>query len=274
MSGFVTESVEVEGATIAWGERGHGPDLVLVHGNGANHAWWDPVGDLLADDYRLILLDLSGHGDSGHRVTYSPALWIQEVRAVVAAAGARQPVMVGHSMGGRVVLTLAANHPDDLPGLVLLDTSIRPTHRYREFPRVDRTANRVYADREEAIARFRLLPPQPHPDQALVDRLAVRSLEEAPGGWTWKYDPQALLRFRDRDVDAAAQRLERPLAFVYASESSVVDEEIARYVERTVQGGVTVTRVDDAHHHVVLDQPEECARLIDEAARKFLADEY
>jgi pimeloyl-ACP methyl ester carboxylesterase len=63
------ERVEVAGASIhylAWGDPGR-PGLVFVHGGGAHAHWWSPVAATFAHEFRVVALDLSGHGDSDHR---------------------------------------------------------------------------------------------------------------------------------------------------------------------------------------------------------------
>src|SRR4051794_6666541 len=100
---FTDEWVEVDGARIhfvAWGEPGR-RGLVLVHGGGAQAHWWTHVAATFAGEFRVVAIDLSGHGDSAHRDRYVLEQWTDEVVAVAAAAGiAGRPVVVGHSMGG------------------------------------------------------------------------------------------------------------------------------------------------------------------------------
>lgn len=258
------QALVVGGATIRWDIVGDGPDLVLVHGNGVNHSWWGPVVDALDGRYRLTFLDLSGHGDSDHRGQYEPSFWIDEVRAVMDAAGVIDPIVIGHSMGGRVVVSLAAQDPNGIAGIMLFDTSIRPPNRYRDFRLVKREPAPVYDTKKAAMARFRLKPEQPHPGPDIMLPLAERALKQTSDGWTWKYDPRALAQFADADIDAAARRVTVPMGFVYASGSVVVDDDLADYVVHSVPAPVRATRVEDAFHHVILDQPEQCARLIDD----------
>ena len=99
---FNDEHTVVDGCDIhylAWGEpqrRG----LVFVHGGGANAHWWTHLVASFAEDFRVLAIDLSGHGDSGHRDGYSLEQWTDEVVAVAAAGGIEgAPVVVGHSMG-------------------------------------------------------------------------------------------------------------------------------------------------------------------------------
>lgn len=269
---LLTDSVEVEGATIGYGvvdgDRSR-PDLVLIHGNGAHHLWWLPVMQHLQLGRRLVLLDLSGHGDSSHRTDYRPDLWAAEVVAVMARTGSDQPVVVGHSMGGRVALTVAASRPDVVSGLVMIDSSVRPPERYRHHPHVNRSGNRHYATESEIRARFRLLPVQPPPSEPLPAAIVEHSIVHASEGWTWKHDPQALLRFEDPVVDRMAHEVRCATGYVYGSESVVVDAELAAYFASVVPAPVTVRRVEGAHHHVILDAPAESAAIIEDCASDF-----
>src|SRR3954447_26955423 len=67
---FDTGAVVVDGARITyllWGGDSDKPGIVLVHGNGAHAHWWTFIAPFLLEHYRVVALDLSGMGDSGHR---------------------------------------------------------------------------------------------------------------------------------------------------------------------------------------------------------------
>ena len=124
--------VTVAGVPVRYGVSGEGSsDLVLVHGHGAHHLWWQGMVPLLEPHWRVIQLELSGHGDSGHRPEYSADGWAGDVLGVLDAVGSARPLLVGHSMGGVVLLALAAAHPTRARGVVLFDSGIFPAHRFR-----------------------------------------------------------------------------------------------------------------------------------------------
>ncbi len=112
-----------DGTPIAWSEAGTGDPVVLVHGITESAASWDPVTAQLASDHRVITLDLRGHGESGDADTYDLAAMAGDVAAVVAAAGAERPHLVGHSLGGAVVT--AAGSVLDVASVVDVDQSLR-----------------------------------------------------------------------------------------------------------------------------------------------------
>lgn len=260
--------VEVDGARIRYGASGSGEsDILLVHGNGAHHMWWHRVAEILEPDFRLITLDLSGHGESDRRATYLPTLWSREVAAVLDAAGSEHPLFVGHSMGGRLALRFATLFPERARGLVVFDASVRPPSRFRTREQSFSTKPlNVYSSWGQARSRFRLLPVQPDLPLDILDPIARYSIRTVEGGWSWKHDPDSLLRFDDAKVAADAQGLRTPLVYVYGSESIIVDDELADFVRGTVPSLIDVIRIDGGYHHLILDHPERCAQIIAESA--------
>ena len=110
----------------------------------------------LSVDRRVIAIDLSGHGDSGRRESYSFDGWAREILAVAADAGLDAPTVIGHDMGGVVTLRLAALFGSRIEGAVVIDSPVRnpaPEQHAAQDRRVFREL-RVYPSREAAIARF------------------------------------------------------------------------------------------------------------------------
>src|SRR3954451_9369160 len=90
---FSDGEVVVGGAAIhyvAWGESGR-RGLVFVHGGGAHAHWWTHVAAGLAAEFRVVAVDLSGHGDSDHREEYAIDEWTEDVVAVANAGGINGP---------------------------------------------------------------------------------------------------------------------------------------------------------------------------------------
>lgn len=262
-------TVTVDGAEIRYGVSGNGDrDLVLLHGSGAHHLWWHRVVPALTDSWRIVTLDFSGHGESGHREQYDVATWADELVAVLQAAGCRRPLVAAHSMGGRIALVAADRHPADIGGLALFDTGIWMPERLRSAPPPPPPRPpRIHADREAALRRFRLLPPQPHPPDAALGPVAEHSLRRTEGGWTWRHDQRGFPLLFEDAVEEAAASVRLPVTYVWASESLIVNEILAARAAETIQD-VTVVRVPGVHHHLVLEVPELCARLIDEAGSR------
>jgi pimeloyl-ACP methyl ester carboxylesterase len=120
----------VHGVDLAWSERGSNsagrPTLVLVHGyTGSSHDFSLQV-DALAADRRVLTIDHRGHGLStktGHLDGYTIEQLSADLTALLEAMGEGPVDLLGHSMGGRVVMGLVRARPDLVQSLILMDTS-------------------------------------------------------------------------------------------------------------------------------------------------------
>ncbi|MEE8345832.1 MAG: alpha/beta hydrolase [Dehalococcoidia bacterium] len=103
-----------------WG--GRGKPVIFLHGLASNARIWDLTAPLLARRFRILALDQRGHGlsdkpDSGYDFQAVTA----DLHAFIKALGLRRPGLVGHSWGGNVALQFAADHPDAVSRLALVD---------------------------------------------------------------------------------------------------------------------------------------------------------
>jgi pimeloyl-ACP methyl ester carboxylesterase len=99
--------------------------VVLVHGLGTGDLWWTPTISVLAEDYRVLAVDLAGFGrTAGQPVRLDVAA--DQLAALAAAIGLERATFVGHSMGGLVTADLAARYPDVVERLVLVDAAGLP----------------------------------------------------------------------------------------------------------------------------------------------------
>ncbi len=125
----ISATVEsADGSPIVYGVRGQGePAIVFVHCWTCNHSFWDAQIDYFAKRYQVVWLDLAGQGESGsRRQRYTMKAFGQDVAAVVNSIGARKVILVGHSMGGPVVVEAAKQLGDRVIGIVGVDTFYTP----------------------------------------------------------------------------------------------------------------------------------------------------
>ncbi len=108
-------------ATRTWGPA-DAPAVLALHGITANNGSWQAVAGALGDDVRLIVPDLRGRADSSElEGPYGIERHAADALAVLDAEGLDRAVVAGHSMGAYVAARLAADHPDRVQALVLVD---------------------------------------------------------------------------------------------------------------------------------------------------------
>jgi len=126
-SQFVTLAV---GERVHFRDQGnrHGRVLVLLHGTAASLHTWEPWVALLGDDYRIITLDLPGHGLTGPvpDCTYSVECAVRVVEAVRQHLGLEHFVLGGNSFGGNISWRYGLTYPQYVDGLILSDASGGP----------------------------------------------------------------------------------------------------------------------------------------------------
>jgi pimeloyl-ACP methyl ester carboxylesterase len=268
--------VDVEGAAIhyvAWGEPGR-RGLVFVHGGGAHGHWWTHVAATFAAEFRVIAIDLSGHGDSGHRELYDLEQWTREVLAAAEHAGVDgMPVIVGHSMGGMVTITTASLHPSRVAGIVVVDSpvtepdpEVESSRRQAEFVK----APRPWATIDVAVEKFRTVPAQDHYLEYVRDHVARRSLKPVEGGYQWKFDRRVFEQFQGQLRGVALPYL-KALVCRFAllrSEHGLVTDDIGASMYEATGRVAPVFVLPEAGHHPMLDQP----LILLTALRALLAD--
>lgn len=118
---------------IAYSETGKGTAVVLLHGFLENATMWDFYAPEFSKKYRVITIDLLGHGQSecmGYLHTMEDMA--DAVHAVLHELRIRKAIFVGHSMGGYVALAFAELYPDNVKGLVLLNSTARADSEERK----------------------------------------------------------------------------------------------------------------------------------------------
>ena len=204
----------------------------------------------------MAALDLSGHGDSGRRETYSLDMWAREVLAVAAAAGiTAPPIVIGHSMGGFVTLRLASLYGSRIAGAVIIDSPIRDLTPEEQAAREHRAFGplRIYPTRAAAIARFHPVPDQPTLGYITrhIAETSVREVEVG-GGWTWKFDPRIF--GRSQFGTALLTRLDCRVA-LFRAEHGIMSRQMSEVMYDRLGRVAPLIEIPVAGHHVMLDQP-------------------
>ncbi|WP_010135543.1 alpha/beta fold hydrolase [Ochrovirga pacifica] len=132
MSNFIN----YKNTSIHYTESGKGTAVVLLHGFLENTTMWQPLEPLLAAKYRVVCIDLLGHGKSENIGYVHPMEEMAlAVKVVLDSLNIRRSFFVGHSMGGYVALAFAELYPDNVKGLVLLNSTTRADSEEKKMGR-------------------------------------------------------------------------------------------------------------------------------------------
>jgi pimeloyl-ACP methyl ester carboxylesterase len=265
----------LELAAQVWGDDTLPPLLAL-------HGWLDNAGSFarlaprLATRYRVIALDLPGHGHSDHLAVGASYHYLDYVQVVLAAADALRLDryhLLGHSLGAGIAALAAAAQPQRIDRLLLIeglgplgDDGSHTLQRFRDAlqPRGDRRKPlRIFRDIEQAIDARTLASGLP---AALARPIVERGLVETDGGWRWRSDPRltrpSAVRLAEPQIHALLRGITAPTALLLAQPATPYLPDAMMQARAACVADIAVSHLDGGHH-LHLEHPQAVANWID-----------
>jgi pimeloyl-ACP methyl ester carboxylesterase len=273
LAGLEERWATVRGARIRYFVGGVGPSLVLVHGLGGAAANWVELAPALVESYRVLALDLPGHGGSSPLPAAPSLTPFADVVAAVAERETLAPAaVVGHSLGGLVGLRLALRHPDAVGALVLVaPAGISSGTRAREVAvttLVHARPARLVAPFRRPVARLEWLR---YPvfgyfevsDPAALSPAAVEGFLAGPALHTDVLSAGRALVADDPRVDLGGVRC--PSLVLAGARDRMVPVADAIEYARRLRAPLRI--VPDCGHLVIGERPDACVEAIEELLR-------
>lgn len=259
----------------AWGDSA-APALLAVHGWLDNAASFAKLAPLLARRYRVIALELAGHGHSDHLAAGAEYHYLGHVQAVRAAADAlrlSRYTLLGHSLGAGIASLVAAAEPQRIERLLLIeglgplgDDGSRTLQRFRDalLPRgASGKPPRVFRDVEQAISARNLASGLPA-DQARP--IVERGLIETDGGWRWRSDPRltrpSAVRMAESQIHALLRGIDAPTHLLLADPATPYLPDAMMQARAACMANIAISRMDGGHH-LQLEHPAATAAWIE-----------
>ena len=249
------------------------PLMVLVHGNRDHARNWDAVADRLVKDFHVVAPDLRGHGDSAWAVgsTYSMAEYVLDLTQLLGHIGKTPVTLLGHSLGGAVVLHYAGIFPKTVTKLVAIEglgpppnvadddpVEKRMTTWIEEMQGMASRSPRQYDSLAEAAGRMQVA--NPHLSKEMAEHLTVHgTMRTENGTYVWKFDNYVRAWGPQKyDYEAVARlwsRIDCPALLVRGSESWASNPEKDGRAQHFKQH--SYAEIEGAAHWVHHDRFEE-----------------
>lgn len=241
-------AASVDGIEIHSSSVGKGPTLVFVHGWTCDASSWAEQVPAFADGYRVITLDLPGHGrsQSPRDGMFSMDLFARAVEAVRAEAGADRIVLVGHSMGVAVIRQYAIAFPDRVAGLVAVDGPLDP----RAFAaRQGGPPLTVTREMRERMIRGMFVPETPAALQQQILKMMLSAPEATANG--------AMAAMFSQQV-RATDVIRAPTVAIVAGTGQLPDPQAMKEIVPNLEA----TRMAGTGHFLMMEKPAEFNRLV------------
>lgn len=206
-------------------ELGEGQPLIFLHGIFGSADNWLTSARQLSDTYRTFALDLRNHGLSPHDAAFDYPAMVGDVLEFIREKGLRDPVLIGHSMGGKVAMNFALAHADQLQKLVVVDIAPKRynMNNYVELQGLQAIDIETVASRGEADKALAAFVPEPG-----VRQFLLKNLKRKPeGGFEWKLNLDAIAANIEKIGQARAfdGKFEKPTLFIRGGRSRYVKDQ-------------------------------------------------
>ncbi|HZW55617.1 MAG TPA: alpha/beta hydrolase [Nitrososphaerales archaeon] len=244
--------MNIQGLAIAYEELGYGKTIVFVHGACENSLFWNHQ-KILSDRFRIVTLDLPGHGKSQRMEgQVSVKRYSDIVAEFVAKTCPDKAVIVGHSMGGAVALTNVIEHPEILKGIVLVATGAKlgvlPSIREGLKTRFEETVKTIVCPRQFS-SKTNLETIRFVTDEILKCKSEIASADyEACNGF---------------DVRQKLQSITLPALIIVGEEDKMTPATWSTYMKENIPKS-KIGIIRDASHLPMLERPSEFNRFLSE----------
>jgi len=261
---IVDNAISADGISIAYEVRGEGkPALVFIHGWCCDRTYWETQLHHFEEKYKVVTIDLAGHGESGlEREKWTMGAFGEDVVAVVNRLNLDQVVLVGHSMGGFVILEAARRMPQLVIGLTGVDTLNNFEHKITQ-EQIDEFFTPLRSNFVEATRNFVRTMFTPTSDSALVEKIAT-DMSSAPPvvgiGALERY-----IDFQNNEIIRVLQEVKAPITCIN-SDMNPTNVEINQHYAPSFKSVI----MSGAGHFNMIEDPETFNRLLGETVQEFV----
>jgi 2-(acetamidomethylene)succinate hydrolase len=262
---WTDRTIERSGAllhVVDWG--GPGQTVLLTHGISAQAHVWDPVAIALRKHFRVLALDQRGHGDSSKpRAGYTATEFAADMAAVIEALADGPCIVMGHSLGGRNSLALAALHPEQVAQAVSVEFGPWiSADSFRQLRERVLAAPASFESLEAAKAYLRARYSR-LPENAIERRAKFGLTPAADRGLVWKYERHSMaatLDFLDRDLDELIDAIAAPVMVLHGAGSAFYDAPAFERLQ-SARPDFHYREVAHADHYLPEERPETLVEL-------------
>jgi pimeloyl-ACP methyl ester carboxylesterase len=259
--GFVTN----EGRRVHyldWGTPGR-PAFIMLHGLTRSGHTYDHIAPHFTRDYRVIAMDLRGHGESDWHpnAAYTVEELVKDLEVLVNELGLRNVVLTGSSTGGRVAQVYAGLHPERVAKLIVED--VGPERGADVGASLSERAKREmegWSSEEELLSSLRRNPTRVSEE---IHRNYIRHETKrlANGRLVWKYDPNASKGASPTELWEYVKRIKAPTLYLLGANSRIVPPATQERLKAT-SSNIKIVTVPEAGHFPHEETPQVFVAIV------------
>jgi esterase len=243
-------------------ELGQGQPMIILHGIFGSSDNWLTQAKLLSTHHHVFTIDQRNHGQSPHDDQFSYPVMVQDLRDFIDEHQLKDPIIIGHSMGGKVAMNFALAHPTYLEKLIVVDIAPKAYNleHYVILEGLKAVPVQTISSRNEADVSLAAYVPE-----ADVRQFLLKNLQRKPeGGFSWKINlPVIDKNLGNIGLDLAFPgKFEKPTLFVRGGKSRYVQNEDMTRIKEVFP--LAELKTLDTGHWVQAEKPQEFVNTVEE----------
>lgn len=246
---------------VRYTDNGEGRVIVLLHGFLGSHEIWSEFVKKLSKKFRVIAIDLPGHGETPAIGYYhSMELLAQSVKAVVDKIGVRRYIVVGHSMGGYAALAFAELYPESISGLCMFhSTSYADSEeKKKDRERIISLVKREYKNYVSEVIISLFAPENLEKNKTEIEK--VKRIATAVSKQSIINSLEGMKERKNREL--IFKFAEYPVLFIVGKKDSVINYE-TMFPQIGLCKYPSVLMLEDAGHMGFYEAPKETVKELD-----------
>jgi pimeloyl-ACP methyl ester carboxylesterase len=246
---------------IAYSKTGVGDTaLVFVHGWGINKEYWKSQVDAFSKRFTVVAIDLGGQGASGkERSSYKVEDFSNDVLAVLDSLNLNKVILIGHSMGGDIILNVAFTIPERVVGFIGIDNfkDVGVPLTPEQHVQIDEFMHALttnYKETVKAYCKTALFPPN-YTDTVSVNRVLndVANTDSIVAMKALK----GLFEFAPKET-ALLKEMHKPVHLIVSDFTPMLQDSLAKYST----AGIGIKTIHGTGHYPMIEKPEEFNKLL------------
>ena len=240
-----------------------GTPIIILHGLFGSSDNWLTLGKILGETHRVYMLDARNHGQSPRSEIFDYNSMAADLKEFMDDHSIINPILIGHSMGGKTVMQFALNYPDSFLKMIVVDIAPKfyPVHHtmiLQGLATVDLKTLKSRTEANDVLKRFE--------ENEGVRQFLLKNLWRNPeknNEFDWRLNVPVIAK----NIDVIGFELsnekavEKPVLFIRGSESHYIQDEDERKIWELFPDYELIT-IEDAGHWVQADKPKEFLQIV------------
>ncbi len=244
-------------------EIGEGTPIIILHGLFGASDNWMSIGKLLAENHKVYLLDLRNHGNSIKSTAFDYDTMAKDVITFIEKHQIESPIILGHSMGGKVAMNLAVEYPEKISKLIIADIGPKayPVHHQvilEGLSAIDPDSIKSRKEADEILSHYVKI--------AGIRQFLLKNLgRKEDGGFEWKIN-LPIIKEKIENVGAplsTISRFDKPTLFIRGGDSNYILEEDFDLIH-TIFTDSKVKTIQKAGHWLHAEQPQAFINIVNQ----------